>query len=146
MIEPSVLVVDDEVQFVETLVKRLDKRGVKVRAAYSGQTALDALAGSGATNTDVVILDVKMPGMDGLETLARIKEQHPLVEVIMLTGHATVESAIEGMKHGAYDYLMKPCDLDVLMAKLNAAAVKKREHEAKILEARATMISLRRGD
>jgi len=146
MIEPSVLVVDDEVQFVETLVKRLDKRGVKVGAAHSGQEALDALAGSGATNTDVVVLDVKMPGMDGLETLALIKEQHPLVEVIMLTGHATVESAIEGMKHGAYDYLMKPCDLDVLMAKLNAAAVKKREHEAKILEARATMISLRRGD
>ncbi len=146
MIEPSVLVVDDEVQFVETLVKRLDKRGVKVRAAHSGQEALDALAGSGATNTDVVVLDVKMPGMDGLETLALIKEQHPLVEVIMLTGHATVESAIEGMKHGAYDYLMKPCDLDVLMAKLNAAAVKKREHEAKILEARSTMISLRRGD
>lgn len=146
MIEPSVLVVDDEVQFVETLVKRLDRRGVKVNSAHSGQAALDTLEGSGATKTDVVVLDVKMPGMDGLETLALIKEQHPLVEVIMLTGHATVESAIEGMKHGAYDYLMKPCDLDVLMEKLNAAAVKKREHEAKILEARATMISLRRGD
>ena len=146
MIEPSVLVVDDEVQFVETLVKRLVKRGVKVKSAHSGQEALDALAGSGATRTDVVILDVKMPGMDGLETLAAIKEEHPLVEVIMLTGHATVESAIEGMKHGAYDYLMKPCDIDLLMAKLNEAAVKKREHETKILEARATMISLRRGD
>lgn len=146
MIEPSVLVVDDEVQFVETLVKRLDKRGVKVNSAHSGQEALDTLKGSGATRTDVVVLDVKMPGMDGLETLALIKEQHPLVEVIMLTGHATVESAIEGMKHGAYDYLMKPCDLDVLMEKLNAAAVKKREHEAKILEARATLIALRRGD
>jgi DNA-binding NtrC family response regulator len=146
MIEPSVLVVDDEVQFVETLVKRLAKRGVKVGAAHSGRQALDVLAGSGATRTDVVILDVKMPGMDGLETLAAIKEQHPLVEVIMLTGHATVESAIEGMKRGAFDYLMKPCDLDVLMTKLNQAAVKKREHETKILEARATLISLRRGD
>ena len=146
MIEPSVLVVDDEVQFVETLVKRLAKRGVKVGAAHSGQQALDVLAGSGATRTDVVILDVKMPGMDGLETLAAIKEQHPLVEVIMLTGHATVESAIEGMKRGAFDYLMKPCDLEVLMTKLNQAAVKKREHETKILEARATLISLRRGD
>jgi DNA-binding NtrC family response regulator len=146
MIEPSVLLVDDEVQFVETLVKRLVKRGVKVASAHSGQQALDALAGSGATRTDVVILDVKMPGMDGLETLAAIKEAHPLVEVIMLTGHATVESAIEGMKNGAYDYLMKPCDLDLLMDKLNQAAVKKREHETKILEARATLISLRRGD
>lgn len=146
MIEPSVLLVDDEVQFVETLVKRLVKRGVKVASAHSGQQALDTLAGSGATRTDVVILDVKMPGMDGLETLAAIKEAHPLVEVIMLTGHATVESAIEGMKNGAYDYLMKPCDLDLLMDKLNQAAVKKREHETKILEARATLISLRRGD
>jgi DNA-binding NtrC family response regulator len=146
MIEPSVLVVDDEVQFVETLVKRLVRRGVKVNSAHSGQQALDALAGRGATRTDVVILDVKMPGMDGLETLAAIKEEHPLVEVIMLTGHATVESAIEGMKHGAYDYLMKPCDLDLLMAKLNEATIKKREHETKILEARAAMISLRRGD
>lgn len=146
MIEPSALVVDDEVQFVETLVKRLVKRGVKVNFAHSGQEALDALEGSGATRTDVVILDVKMPGMDGLETLAAIKETHPLVEVIMLTGHATVESAIEGMKHGAFDYLMKPCDLDLLMEKLNEAAVKKREHEARILEARATLISLRRGD
>ena len=146
MIEPSVLVVDDEVQFVETLVKRLDKRGVKVNSATSGQEALDALADSGATRTDVVVLDVKMPGMDGLETLAAIKEEHPLIEVIMLTGHATVESAIEGMKQGAYDYLMKPCDLDVLMTKLNEATSKKREHEDKILEARAAMISLRRGD
>ena len=146
MIEPSALVVDDEVQFVETLVKRLDKRGVKVNSAHSGQEALDILAGSGATRTDVVILDVKMPGMDGLETLAAIKEEHPLIEVIMLTGHATVESAIEGMKHGAYDYLMKPCDLDLLMEKLSEAAAKKREHEAKILEARASLISLRRGD
>ena len=146
MIEPSVLVVDDEVQFVETLVKRLVKRGVWVNFAYSGQEALDALSGGEATRTDVVILDVKMPGMDGLETLAAIKEEHPLVEVIMLTGHATVESAIEGMKHGAFDYLMKPCDLEVLMTKLNEAATKKRDHEDKILEARATMISLRRGD
>ncbi len=96
--------------------------------------------------TDVVILDVKMPGMDGLEALARMKTEHPLIEVIMLTGHATVESAIEGMKRGAYDYLMKPCELDLLMEKLNAATDKKREHESKILEARANLISLRRGD
>ncbi|MCU0303091.1 MAG: response regulator [Thermoanaerobaculales bacterium] len=146
MIEASVLVVDDEGQFVETLVKRLDKRGVRAKGVTSGAQALAALEGGGATRTDVVVLDVKMPGMDGLETLAALKEQHPLVEVIMLTGHATVESAIEGMKRGAYDYLMKPCDLDVLMEKVNAAALKKREHEAKILEARATLISLRRGD
>jgi len=146
MIEPSVLVVDDEVQFVETLVKRLAKRSIRVGAAYSGHEALEKLAAGGPTKTDVVILDVKMPELDGLETLARIKEEHPLVEVIMLTGHATVESAIEGMKRGAYDYLMKPCEIDVLLEKVVAAADKKREHEEKILEARATLISLRRGD
>ena len=146
MKDPSVLVVDDEKQFVETLVKRLAKRNVKVKAAFSGPTALEALSESGAAKTDVVVLDVKMPGMDGIETLAAIKEQHPLVEVVMLTGHATVESAIEGMKRGAFDYLMKPCDLDLLLEKINEATTKKREHEAKILEARASLISLRRGD
>jgi DNA-binding NtrC family response regulator len=144
--EPSVLLVDDEVAFVETLVKRLKKRDVRVDFAHSGQGALDKLAASAPTKTDVVILDVKMPGMNGLETLARIKEEHPLIEVIMLTGHATVESAIEGMKRGAFDYLMKPCEVDLLMEKLKEATEKKRAHEEKILEARASLISLRRGD
>ena len=146
MMEPSVLLVDDEAAFVETLVKRLKKRDLHVVAAHSGTEALARLGESGPINIDVVILDVKMPGMDGLETLARIKEEHPLIEVIMLTGHATVESAIEGMKKGAFDYLMKPCDLDILLKKLNEATDKKREHEEKILEARASLISLRRGD
>jgi len=146
MIEASVLVVDDEAAYVETLVKRLAKRNLRVDFAHSGHDALEKLGGGGPTSTDVIILDVKMPGMDGLEALARIKEKHPLIEVIMLTGHATVESAIEGMKRGAFDYLMKPCDIDVLIEKLNVAAEKKREHETRILEARATLIGLRRGD
>jgi DNA-binding NtrC family response regulator len=144
--EPTVLIVDDEVAFVETLVKRLAKRDLRVVAAHSGAEALEKLEASGPSKIDVVILDVKMPGMDGLETLARIKEQHPLIEVVMLTGHATVESAIDGMKKGAFDYLMKPCDVDVLLAKINEATAKKREHEEKILEAKASLISLRRGD
>ena len=146
MIAPSVLVVDDEEAFVEAMARRLAKRGLKVSTAVSGAAALEALDAGGASRVDVVILDVKMPGMDGLEALTEIKQRHPLVEVIMLTGHATVESAIEGMKRGAFDYLMKPCDMGILMAKLEAAATTKREHEAKILEARATLISLRRGD
>jgi DNA-binding NtrC family response regulator len=146
MSEASVLLVDDEVPFVETLVKRLAKRELRVESAHSGREALDKLAEGGSEKTDVVILDVKMPEMDGLETLSKIKEAHPLIEVVMLTGHATVESAIDGMKRGAFDYLMKPCDIDVLIGKVREAARKKREHESKILEARATMISLRRGD
>jgi DNA-binding NtrC family response regulator len=144
--EPTVLIVDDEAAFVETLVKRLAKRDLRVVAAHSGPEALEKLEASGPTKIDVVILDVKMPGMDGLETLAKIKEQHPLIEVVMLTGHATVESAIDGMKKGAFDYLMKPCEVDVLLEKINQATTKKREHEEKILEARASLISLRRGD
>lgn len=146
MMEPTVLIVDDEVAFVETLVKRLAKRDLRVIAAHSGPEALEKLEASGPTKIDVVILDVKMPGMDGLETLARIKEENPLIEVVMLTGHATVESAIDGMKKGAFDYLMKPCDVDVLLEKINEATAKKRQHEEKILEAKASLISLRRGD
>jgi DNA-binding NtrC family response regulator len=146
LVPPSVLLVDDEAPFLATLSKRIAKRELKVASALSGQEALDTLkTGDGASNFDVVILDVKMPGMDGLETLAAIKLKHPNLEVIMLTGHATVESAIEGMKAGAFDYLMKPCDIDLLLAKIDRAVVKKREHEEKILQAKAQMIALRRG-
>jgi len=91
-----------------------------------------------------VILDVKMPGMDGIDTLGEIKKIHPLKEVIMLTGHATVESAIEGMKKGAYDYLMKPCDIELLVNKVTEAAKKKRRHEEKIIEAQLKEITMRR--
>ena len=146
LVPPSVLLVDDEAPFLATLSKRIAKRELKVASALSGQEALDTLkTGDGASNFDVVILDVKMPGMDGLETLAAIKLKHPNLEVIMLTGHATVESAIEGMKAGAFDYLMKPCDIDLLVAKIDRAVVKKREHEEKILQAKAQMIALRKG-
>ena len=93
-----VLLVDDEVAFVETMTKRLTKRDLTVSSAYSGQEALDKLDSN--RSIEVAILDVKMPGMDGTETLREIKRGFPLVEVIMLTGHATVESAIEGMKRG----------------------------------------------
>ena len=95
---------------------------------------------------DVVVLDVKMPGMGGIETLKAIKATYPLIEVIMLTGHATVESAIDGMKVGALDYLMKPCDVEALMAKIREAKDKKSAKEAKIAEARARHIALQRGD
>ena len=138
----NVLLVDDEVKFVETMAKRLTKRNLNISKAYSGEEALSRLAGD--KNIEVVILDVKMPGMDGEETLQEIKKRHPLVEVIMLTGHATIESGIEGMKLGAFDYLMKPCDMDILMAKVDEAAIKKRRHEEKIVEARIKEITSRR--
>lgn len=134
MMKPLVLLVDDEVPFVETMTKRLKKRDLVVNVAFSGQEALEIL--DKHRNTDVVILDVKMPGMDGIETLEKMKKSYPLTEVVMLTGHATVESAIEGMKKGAYDYLMKPCDIDQLMQKVEEATQKKRAHEDRIREAK----------
>ena len=100
MISPFVLLVDDEVPFVETMTKRLSKRQLTVIAAYSGREALEKLEKNAV---DVVILDVKMPGMDGIETLREIKKIYPLVEVIMLTGHATIETAVEGMRLGAFE-------------------------------------------
>jgi len=142
MVSPLVLLVDDEVPFVETMTKRLSKRELMVVPAYSGQEALEKLEKNGV---DVVILDVKMPGMDGIETLREIKRTHPLVEVIMLTGHATVETAVEGMRLGAYDYLMKPCEIEELLAKVAEAKEKKSKHEQKILDARMKEITLRRG-
>jgi DNA-binding NtrC family response regulator len=137
----KILLVDDEVPFVDTMIKRLTKRNMDVLPAYSGDESLRKLAEN--KRVEVVILDVKMPGMDGIETLKEIKKNFPLVEVIMLTGHATVESAIEGMKLGAFDYLMKPSDIDVLVEKVTEAAAKKRRHEEKIIEAQMRKITTR---
>lgn len=144
-IKPSLLLVDDEAPFVEAMSKRLTRRELTVDTALSGKEAVEKVDVGGPSKYDVVILDVKMPGMDGLETLAAIKSGHPTLEVVMLTGHATVENAIEGMKRGAFDYLMKPCDLDVLMAKVEEAVAKKRAHEAKILDAKVRMMALAKG-
>ena len=134
MTNPIVMFVDDEVPFVETMKKRLEKRAITVITAFSGEEALETLESH--QNTDVVILDVKMPGMDGIETLRNIRKGFPLIEIIMLTGHGTIESAIEGMKQGAFDYLLKPCEIEQITAKVLEAAEKKRSHEQKIREAR----------
>jgi len=135
----KLLLVDDEKPFLDTITKRLEKREFNVSAVYSGKEALAELENN--KSIEVIILDVKMPGMDGIETLGEIKKRFPLVEVIMLTGHATVETAIDGMKIGAFDYLMKPCDIDVLVTKVEDAAAKKRRHDEKIMEARMKEIT-----
>ncbi|HHO47638.1 MAG TPA: response regulator [Desulfobacteraceae bacterium] len=131
----SLLLVDDEKEFVETTAQRLRKRGYTVFCAYSGPEALEILAEN--DDVDVVILDIKMPEPDGIETLHILKSRHPLVEVIMLTGHAAVPSAIESLKKRAFDYLTKPCDLHNLLAKAEKAAARKKEREVKILDVRA---------
>ncbi len=133
MSEFSVLVVDDEDDFRETFAKRLKKRKIDVSGVASGEKALELLD---EKSFDIVILDVKMPGIDGVDALREIKKKVPLTEVIMLTGHASVEAGIEGMQLGAFDYVMKPADIDDLMDKMRQAYEKKSIHEEKIRHAR----------
>lgn len=115
----KILLVDDEPDFLSVIARRLARRNVSVSVASSGLEALEKLE---AEPVKVVVLDVKMPGIDGIETLRRIKELMPDVEVIMLTGHADLDVAISGMALGAYDYLLKPADIDELMFKVYDAA------------------------
>lgn len=127
MTDATILIVDDEAGFVDTMAKRLEKRNMTVYKAYDGELGMKQLAAH--EDIQVVILDMKMPGKDGLTVLQEIKEAYPLVEVIMLTGHATVPSAVEGIQFGAFDYLMKPCSFDALNEKILAAVSLKNEHE-----------------
>ena len=116
----QILLVDDEERFLATLARLLNRRGFEVRTAASGGQALEALA-SGQTAT-VIVLDVRMPGMDGLEALRRIKGLHPACEVIMLSGEAALDDAIEAVRGGAFDYIQKPCEIDELEAKIRSAS------------------------
>lgn len=124
-----VLLVDDEESFVQTLAKRLTVRRMQVSTAHTGEQALDRLR-EGAV--DVVVVDVRMPGMDGIEVTRAIKHGHPLVEVILLTGHANLEASAEGMELGAFDYLLKPVAIDELVFKIEDAHRKKALQEEKI--------------
>ncbi len=133
MTEMKIMLVDDEERFLSTTKKLIERKGHDVETATSGSEALEKLV---TQNIHVVILDVKMPGMDGIETLKAIKRRFPLVEVIMLTGHATVESAVDGLKAGATDYLMKPTDIEDLLMKAGEAFNKRKRIEDKIRVAR----------
>jgi CheY-like chemotaxis protein len=121
-----VLLVDDEEQFVKNMARILKVRGFDVATAFSGYDALDTVKKEGGF--DVVVLDVKMPGMDGIETLGEIKKLAPGTEVIMLTGHATLSSGAQAMRKGAYDYMMKPFEIEDLVEKLKEA------HEAETIK------------
>ena len=142
-IPARILVVDDEKDFVEMLSLRLEEVGEKVAPAHSGRECLEIL---GTRDFDVVILDIKMPGMDGIETLREIKKRFPLLEVIMLTGHGTTETAVEGMKLGAFDYLLKPADFEDLAVKLEGARKRKDEQEERIRKAEARLLLRKSGD
>jgi DNA-binding NtrC family response regulator len=130
----KILVVDDEVDFLETIINRLKKRKLEAVGAASGEEAIQKLK---SEPFDVVVLDIKMPGgMDGIEALREIKKIQPLAEVLLLTGHASVETSIEGMKLGAFDYLLKPMKFDEFLLKLAAAFEKKMAHDKKIRDAK----------
>jgi DNA-binding NtrC family response regulator len=132
-----ILIVDDEEQFVRALSERLAIRNHDVTTSLSGEDALEKVR---HYNFDVVILDVRMAGIDGLDVLREIKKLKPLTEVIMLTGHGTVEIAIEGMKLGAFDFLIKPCDAAKLDTKIKKAQERKAEQEERIRSAKVDEI------
>lgn len=137
-----VLLVDDEVPFVEALRRRLARRGMEIMTAFSGEEALRELQRK--RDVDIVLLGVNMPGMGGIETLREIKATRPLVEVILLSADTAVESAIEGIKLGAFDYLLKPCDIGQLLDHIEKARRRKRRQEQKIMEVRIKEITSRR--
>jgi len=138
----KILIVDDERDFVEMLSLRLKEAGEHVFSAYNGEECLDKLA---REPVDVVILDIRMPDMDGIEVLKKIKKRFPLTEVIMLTGHGSIETAVEGMKLGAFDYLLKPSDFKDLLIKAAGAMKRKEDQEERIRKAETKMLLKRSG-
>lgn len=131
--EIKILVVDDEIDFLETTVKRLKKKQLDAVGVSSGE---DALVKIKEKYFDVILLDIKMPGgMDGIEALREIKKERPLSEVILLTGHGSVESSVEGMRLGAFDYILKPAKFEDLCEKIAQAYMKKSDQDNKIRKA-----------
>ncbi|MBW1925316.1 MAG: response regulator [Deltaproteobacteria bacterium] len=131
MLGAKILLVDDEVVFTENMSKLLSSRGYRVATANSGDEAIRNLE---RENFDVVVLDLKMPGMDGLTTLKEIKKLDLFTETLILTGHGSIDSALDAIKLGAYDYLTKPCEIDELVAKIEGAWGKKDEEVKKDIQ------------
>jgi len=122
MIKSKVLIIDDEIEFATTLCQRLKLRGMAAIDVHSGTEGLVSLV---KMNPGIVILDLKMPDMSGLDVLAKVKEHDPSIEVIMLTGHGSAEAGAEAKEKGAFDYIMKPVDLVKLVDKMELADEKR---------------------
>jgi DNA-binding NtrC family response regulator len=142
MSKHDVLLVDDEEDFVEVLAERLEARGLRVETACNGEAAL---ARAEDKPFDAIILDLAMPGMNGIETLKRLRATNPDLQIILLTGHATVETSVEAMKLGAVDLLEKPADLAALVKKIDQASARKRELAQQRLDQQLSDILRRRG-
>jgi DNA-binding NtrC family response regulator len=138
----KVLLVDDEVDFVEALADRLEARGLEVDKTFSGQEALEAAE---RKVFDAIVLDMAMPGMNGIETLERLLEINPDLQVILLTGRATLEQAAAAIRMGALDLLEKPADIDNLVSKIELAATRRWSHEEKRLEEKIQDIMRKKG-
>lgn len=118
----KVLIVDNERAFASTLAERMRLRNIEAESVYSGEDALDSIS---RFMPDVMILDIQMPNMSGLDVLSQVKAIDPTIEVILLTGHGSFEAGITGMELGAFDYIVKPVDLILLMEKIKEACKKK---------------------
>ena len=127
----KILLVDDEVVFTENMSKLLKSRGYMVKTVNEGNSAVEVLE---IDNFDVVVLDLKMPGMDGIQTLKEINRLGIFTEVLILTGHGSIDTAMEAIKLGAYDYLVKPCEIDELIEKIEGAWEKKDSIERKDMD------------
>ena len=121
MDKDRILLVDDEKEFVRALAKRLGARGLNVEVAGDGESAVAMVKRS---DFDVIVLDLAMPGLDGLETLKRLREVNPDLQVVLLTGHGSIKSGVEAMKEGAVDFLEKPAEFSELLAKIREASAK----------------------
>lgn len=131
MIGSKILLVDDEIIFTDNMSKLLTSRGYLVTAVNNGDSAIRMLE---EKDFDVVVLDLKMPGMDGITTLKEIKKLGLFTETLILTGHGSVDTALEAIKIGAYDYLAKPCEIDELVEKIEGAWQQKDADEKKDMQ------------
>lgn len=138
----KILIADDEKEFIDALAKRLEVREFSVTTVYSGEGAIEM---AGRIDFDVIILDVLMPEITGIEALQQIKKIKPITPVIMLTGEATIDNAIQGMKQGAFDFLLKPTDIELLVEKITQAHALKHEHDERIRQAEIDNILKTRG-
>lgn len=142
MTQRKVLLIDDEVEFIETLAERLSDRGFKVQTATSGQAGISKAE---STNFDAVVLDLAMPGMDGIATLKRLREIRPSIQVMLLSGQATIKAAVDATQLGAVDILEKPMDIQTLVEKINEASERHFAAEEKQAEDQAAAIAQKKG-